>query len=182
MARMNVGKRTAIAVAGILLGWTAAPMALQAAPVATAATPEPTQTERNRHTVTAAFDRWAAGGTGFFDEMLAADSVWTVEGSGPSAGTYRGRDEFMARAVRPFVSRLRTPVRPVSRRVWADGDHVIIHWEGEAVAGDGRPYRNRYVWIFRMAGGKAVEVNAFLDLAPYDDVLRRIPAPAGGAR
>ena len=31
-------------------------------------------------------------------------------------------------------------------------------------------------WIFRMRGGKAVEATAFLDLVPYDDVLRRIPA------
>jgi hypothetical protein len=28
-----------------------------------------------------------------------------------------------------------------------------------------------------MQNGKAVDVTAFLDLAPYDDVLRRIPAP-----
>lgn len=79
--------------------------------------------------------------------------------------------------MRPFVSRLSEPVRPVSKRIWADGDHVIINWTGEGVARDGHPYSNRYVWIFRMAAGKAVEVNAFLDLAAYDDVLRRIPAP-----
>jgi len=77
-------------------------------------------------------------------------------------------------------------VRPVSKRIWADGEHVIIHWEGEAVARDGKPYRNRYAWIFRMAGGRAIEATAFLDLAPYDDVIRRIPEPsnmgAGDAR
>jgi hypothetical protein len=33
-----------------------------------------------------------------------------------------------------------------------------------------------------MRNGKAVEVNAFLDLAPYDDVLRRIPEPDRGGR
>ncbi len=71
--------------------------------------------------------------------MLATDIVWTIEGSEPNAGTYRGDDAFMARAVRPL--RLRTPVRPVSKRVWADGDHVIINWEGEAVA---RPYRPEF--------------------------------------
>ena len=29
-----------------------------------------------------------------------------------------------------------------------------------------------------MQDGKATEVNAFLDLARFDDVLRRVPAPA----
>ncbi|WP_369941994.1 nuclear transport factor 2 family protein [Xanthomonas medicagonis] len=144
---------------------------------------EPTQaqdrSERNRQTVATAFDRWADGG-GLFETLLAPDIVWTVEGSGPSARTYRSRDAFLAQAVRPFSERLRTPLRPLSRRIWADGDHVIVHWAGEAVARDGRAYRNRYVWILRMAGGKAVEANAFLDLPAYDDVLRRIPA-AGAA-
>ena len=29
-----------------------------------------------------------------------------------------------------------------------------------------------------MQDGKAAEVTAYLDLAPYDDILRRIPLPA----
>jgi uncharacterized protein len=137
-------------------------------------------TERNREIVTSAFDRWAAGGTGFFTEVLSPDVVWTIEGSGPSAGRFSGRDVFVERAVRPFVSRLSTPVRPIAKQVWAEGSHVIVNWEGEGVAQDGAPYRNSYVWIFRMEAEKAVEVTAFLDLDPYDDVLRRIPAPAAG--
>lgn len=150
-------------------------LACAVAPAMAPAAPAQTRSEHNRQTVAAAFDRWADGG-GLFETLLAPDSVWTIEGSGPSARTYRSRDAFLAQAVRPFSARLRTPLRPLSRRIWADGDHVIVHWAGEAVARDGRAYRNRYVWILRMAGGKAVEVNAFLDLPAYDDVLRRIPA------
>ncbi|WP_242675120.1 nuclear transport factor 2 family protein [Phytopseudomonas dryadis] len=133
---------------------------------------------RNKRIVTEAFDHWASGGTGFFDELLATDVVWTIKGSGPSAGTLRGRDVFLDRAVHPFASRLSTPVRPVNRQVWADGEHVIVHWDGEGMARDGVAYRNSYAWILRMRSGKAAEVTAFLDLTPYDDVLRRIPAPA----
>ncbi len=133
-------------------------------------------TERNKLSVAQAFDRWAAGGTSFFEDVLAPDALWVIEGSGPSAGTYRGRDAFLERAVRPFAGRLTEPVRPTMRRVWADGDHVIVHWEGDGVARDLKPYKNRYAWIFRMQDGKAVEVNAFLDLPAYDDVLRRVPA------
>ncbi|MEE4672513.1 nuclear transport factor 2 family protein [Pseudomonas alliivorans] len=131
----------------------------------------------NKQRVTQAFDRWAAGGTTFFTDMLWPDVVWTIEGSGPSAGVYRGVDSFVQQAVRPFVSRLSSPVRPVSKRVWADGDHVIVQWDGVGVARDGQAYNNSYAWIFHMREGKAFEATAFLDLAPYDEVLRRIPAP-----
>ncbi|MEG5265548.1 nuclear transport factor 2 family protein [Pseudomonas sp. JDS28PS106] len=130
----------------------------------------------NRQIVTQAFDRWAAGGSTFFTDVLAPDVSWTIKGSGPSAGVFEGRERFIEQAVRPFVSRLSSPVRPVSRQLWADGDHVVIHWDGVAVARDGQAYNNSYAWIFRMQDGKAVEVTAFLDLAPYDDVLRRVPA------
>ena len=136
-----------------------------------------TAEDHNRRVVTEAFDRWAAGGTSFFDDVLAETVVWRIEGSGPSAGVFRGRETFVKEAVLPFTTRLSTPVRPTASTVWADGDHVIAHWEGSAVARDGRDYNNRYAWILRMQDGKAVEVTAFLDLAPYDDVLRRIPAP-----
>ncbi|PCD02180.1 ketosteroid isomerase [Sphingomonas spermidinifaciens] len=134
------------------------------------------QSAENKLIVEAAFARWAAGGTGFFQEVLAPDVVWTIEGSGPSAGIFRGRDALLA-AIAPFTRRLAVPVRPVAYRVWVDGDHVVIHWTGEATTLDGRAYRNRYAWIFRMESGRAVEVNAFLDLAPYDAVIARVPLP-----
>ena len=140
-------------------------------------------TQNNKRIVAAAFYRWAAGGSYFFDEILARDVVWTIEGSGPSAQTYRSREALMAGAVGPLASRLTNPVRPVSKQIWADGDHAIINWVGEGLARDGKAYRNTYLWIFRMEGGKAVEVNAFLDLVSFDDVLRRIPNPdRGGER
>ncbi|WP_299177391.1 nuclear transport factor 2 family protein [uncultured Brevundimonas sp.] len=142
-------------------------------PVAVACAP----TEANRRLVTAAFDRWARGQGDFFDTVLSPNVVWTIEGSGPSAGTFRGRDVLVAKVVTPFSARLMSQLRPVSHRVWADGDHVVINWVGEAVAGDGRPYRNTYAWILRLHEGRAVEVNAFLDLEAYDDILRRVPPP-----
>ena len=147
-------------------------------PLVAMASPEPEAEARNRQIVTEAFDRWQAGGTTFFTDLLSPDVVWTIEGSGPSAGRFEGREPFIERAVRPFVSRLSTPIRPTNKTVWADGDHVIVNWDGVGTAKDGQAYANSYAWILRMQDGQAVEVTAFLDLAPYDDVLRRIPAPS----
>ncbi|WP_342650074.1 nuclear transport factor 2 family protein [Pseudomonas sp. REB1044] len=138
---------------------------------------QPAVVADNKAVVAAAFDRWAAGGSDFFNEVVAPDVVWTIEGSGPYAGTYHGRDDLMKRAVRPITVRLKTPIRPVSRQVWADGGYVIVQWTGEAVAGDGKPYINRYAWILRMENARAIEVTAFLDLRAYEDVLQRVPQP-----
>lgn len=82
----------------------------------------------------------------------------------------------------PFGTRLERPLVPAVRHLVAQGDLVIAVWDGEGTARDGRPYRNSYVWVFRMRQGKAVEVEAFLDLEPYYDVLRRIPLPAGSSK
>ena len=149
--------------------WRALRRLCAASLVATATTAFAAQpagdTERNRRFIDAAFERWAAGGSGFFDEVLGENTVWTIKGSSPSAATHRGRTAFVEKAVKPFAARMASPVKPVSRQVWADG---------ERVAGDGKPYHNSYVWIFRMAGGRALDVTAYLDLPAYDDVLRRV--------
>jgi len=58
------------------------------------------------------------------------------------AGTYRSRQEFLDRVINPTSVRLSTPIVPTMRGIWADGDMVIVLWDGEATARDGKPYRN----------------------------------------
>lgn len=153
-------------------------LASLASPIATGAHAQASAASesRNEKIIREAFDRWAAGGTSFFEEVISPDVVWTIKGSGPSAGVFRGRQTFIDRAVTPFASRLSRGVRPTVRDIWSKGDTVAVHWDGQATARDGRPYRNSYVWIFRMSDDQAAEVTAFLDLVPYNDVLRRVPA------
>ena len=137
--------------------------------------PEQPTAEHNRQFIAQAFARWAAGGATFFEDVLAPDMVWTIKGTSPMAGRYEGRDAFVAKAVTPFAARLSSPMRPTVKHIWAEDDHVVVHWDGAATAADGQPYRNSYVWIFRMENLRAAEVTAFLDLVPYDDIFRRIP-------
>ncbi|QEO95988.1 ketosteroid isomerase [Xanthomonas oryzae pv. oryzicola] len=127
----------------------------------------------NKRIVEAVFAQWQTGGSGIFETLLSPDVVWTIEGSGPSAGTLLGRDALVDAAVRPLTKRLASPLRPVQQRIRADGEHVIVQWEATATLRDGGSDRNRCAWIMRMADGKAVEVNAFLDLPAYDAVLQR---------
>ena len=124
----------------------------------------------NKAIVGAAFEKWRAGGN-VFAELLAPDVVWTIHGSGPVAGTYRSFDDFVERASKPLVSRLATPIVPEVHGIFADGNTVIIRFDGSATTTSGAPYRNQFVWIFRMKNGSVVEAEAFLDLVAYQRVV-----------
>ncbi|WP_295517113.1 nuclear transport factor 2 family protein [uncultured Pseudomonas sp.] len=170
---MNPAKR--------LTGSALLSLAFLSAPWSGAAAAESTA-ERNQRLVERAFANWSAGRGSLFDDLLSPRVVWTIQGSGPAAGTYHGREDFLRRAVHPFAQRLATPIVSLVQGIWAREDQVVVRWKGTATARDGAPYRNEYVWIFRMDGERATQVEAFLDLVPYQDVIDRIaladPSPA----
>ncbi len=130
--------------------------------------------EHNRALIEQAFKDWQAGRGSFFEVILSPEVVWTIQGSGPAAGVYRGREDFLQRAVRPFAQRLAEPIVPNVQAIWAEGDTVVVRWDGTGTAVDGAPYRNDYVWIFELRDGRATRVEAFLDLAAYQAVIDRI--------
>jgi uncharacterized protein len=128
--------------------------------------------QRNKEIVQQYFDGWR-NGTGNFFDLLAPDATWTIMGTGATAGTYR-KQALLDRVINPTSARLSTPIVPTVRGIWVDGDMVIALWDGEAIAGDGRPYRNTYTWYFRMQDGKAIEAIAFLDMQEFNDLWTRV--------
>jgi ketosteroid isomerase-like protein len=125
---------------------------------------------RNKTIVHDAFEEWRAG-TYVFAALLAPDVVWTIHGSGSVAGTYLNQEDFVERAALPLQSRLATPVVPEVRNIYAVGDTVLIRFDGSATTTSGAPYRNRFLWMFRMEDGLVIEAEAFLDLAAYKQVV-----------
>jgi uncharacterized protein len=43
----------------------------------------------------------------------------------------------------------------------ADGDTVIVLWDGRGIANDGKPYENSCAWFMKMRDGKVVDGAAF---------------------
>jgi uncharacterized protein len=128
----------------------------------------------SRALITRAFDAWAKGEGSVFD-LLADDVVWTITGTSPLEGTYRGRREFLGRVIAPLSARLAEAIVPTVDAVYGDGDTVVVVWSGHAVAHDGEPYDNRYCWIMRVEGGKLAEVTAFFDAPTLADLWARVP-------
>lgn len=133
-------------------------------------------TSRTKQIVEDAFIAWSKGeGTPF--ELLADDVRWTVTGSSDLAGTFTSKQQFMEQAIAPLAGRLSQMITPTIESVVAEDDWAVVLWSGHAVATDGQPYDNRYSWHMRLdEAGKVVEVIAFFDAAPLDELFRRVKA------
>jgi uncharacterized protein len=63
---------------------------------------------------------------------------------------------------------------PTVRGVYADGDMVIVLFDGAATAKDGKPYRNTYTWSMQTRGGQVVNAIAFFDRIEFTDFWTRL--------
>lgn len=155
------------------LSFAATAVALFAFQPANAA-PASADTEiRNKATVLASFDKWSAGTGGPFD-LLADDARWTIEGYSVVSKTYPSKEAFMTEVIRPFNARMTSPLKPVIRSLYADGDTVVVFFDARSAARDGKPYTNTYAWFLDMRGDKIVKANAFFDAIEFNDLWSRV--------
>jgi len=129
--------------------------------------------EKNRRTVQTAFDNWRRRAGTVFD-LLASDAKWTIVGLSAASGTYHSRRDFMDQVIVPFNARLSTPLVPTVRAIYADGDTVIVLWDGAAIARDGKSYENTYSWYLKMREGKIISAIALYDSIAFDDLWKRV--------
>jgi uncharacterized protein len=127
---------------------------------------------RNKAMVLDRFNAWKAGTGGPF-ELLAENATWTIVGHSVVAKTYQ-RDDFLNQVIKPFNARMKEGLKPTIREISADGDSVIIFFDGRAMALDGKPYANTYAWFFKMSDGKVVEATAFFDSIEFNDLWQRV--------
>ena len=129
--------------------------------------------EKNRHIIQAAFENWRRGAGTVFD-FLASDAKWTIAGRSAVSGTYHSPRDLMDQVIIPFNARLSTPLVPTVRGIYADGDTVIVLWEGAAMARDGKSYENTYSWFLTMRDGKIISATALDDPIAFDDLWKRV--------
>ena len=137
-------------------------------------------TEANHEIVRAAFEAWRDG-TAPIADVFAPEMVWRIEGHSLASREYRDKQQFVDEVLAPFGARFSAaqPFRPSTiRTVHADGDTVIVVWDGRGVANDGVAYENSYAWIMRMRDGQVVDGTAFYDSISFNDLWTRVP-PAG---
>ena len=142
------------------------------------ATRREAQTEANRQTIRAAFEAWKDR-SGSIAEVFAPEIVWRIEGRSVASGEYASRQQLIDEVLAPFAARFSSssdPFGPIAiRAVHADGDTVIVIWDGRGTANDGQLYENSYVWIMRMEDGKVVDATAFYDSISSNELWSRVP-------
>ena len=117
------------------------------------------EAQRNKQLVLDAY----SGRPGALMAALAPDIEYTLMGSTHRfARTFRGRDDVaknLFAEVGAVLARGRmTPINAV-----AEGDQVVVEFEGEGRTKDGRDYNNRYCSVFRIANGRIIHIREYLD-------------------
>ncbi len=134
------------------------------------------EAEFNRRTISEAFDAWQHG-TAPITDVFAADMVWRIEGHSAASKRYENTQQFINEVLAPFGARFASgqPFRPFRiRSIHADGDTVIVVWDGRGVANDGETYENSYAWIMKMDQGKVIDGTAFYDSISFNDLWSRV--------
>ena len=135
-----------------------------------------TRTETNRRIVQQAFDAWREG-TGSIIDLFAPDMLWRIEGHSLASKEYKDRQQFIDEVLTPFGARFSAadPFRPIKiRSVHADGETVIVLWDGRGIAKDGQPYENSYAWFMRLRDGKVIDGTAFYDSISFNELWTRV--------
>jgi uncharacterized protein len=132
--------------------------------------------ETNREIISQAFDAWRQG-TAAITGVFAPEMVWRIEGHSAASKEYGSKRQFIDEVLAPFGARFTEsqPFRPVTiRGVYADGDTVVVIWDGRGIANDGQPYENSYAWIMKLADGQVVDGTAFYDSISFNGLWSRV--------
>ena len=134
------------------------------------------ETEANRLAVQRAFEGWQ-NGTDSITEIFAPEMVWRIEGRSLASKFYSSKQQFIDEVLTPFGERFVSTdkFRPIRMRsINADGDTVIVLWDGRGTAIDGLPYENSYAWFLKLRGGMVVDGTAFYDSISFNDLWTRV--------
>lgn len=111
------------------------------------------------------------------DAYLAPDAFTVTKGFAGVSGR-RDRATMLA-TVEAFREIVPTGFRPIIHRVVAEGDTVVVEWEGNAVLSNGQPYCNQYVFIFTFANGKISQLNEYFCTVLADKTILPLLAQKG---
>jgi len=123
----------------------------------------PSQTAQNKQLVQQIFAGLAEGNSKLFVESMADDFAWTVTGTTPWSKTYQGKQTVLADLFGALRSRVVPLLKTIAERIIAEDDIVVVEARGSNTTTAGKPYNNRYCFVFRLAEGKLKEVTEYLD-------------------
>lgn len=129
-------------------------------------------TAHNKLVLQEVFAETAKGNGRPFVAAMADDVTWTVIGSTQWSKTYRGKKAVITELLGPLNAQLANGNTITAHRFIAEDDHVVVEGRGHNTTKAGKPYANIYCWVFRMRGGRVVEIVEYTDTALIDSALQ----------
>lgn len=119
--------------------------------------------ESNRELVTNFWGAFSKGDIKTAFASLSDEVSWLIPGNLPNlSGLRKGKGEilnFARNAAKMFPSGLKSELR----RVYCDGDTVLIEMTNRGKLFNGRDYENEYCFVFEIEGGKIRRVREYVD-------------------
>lgn len=100
---------------------------------------------------------------------LAPDAFTLAKGFGKFAGVRRY--ETIVGTIDAFKTLVPTGLQPDIKSVIAEGNRVVVEFEGNAKTCEGKPYNNQYCMVFTLADGKIKQVNEYFCTLLAEEVL-----------
>lgn len=116
----------------------------------------------------------------FIEAMGSNDGAGAIPHLDPEAFTLaKGYSKFagirtydtIVGTIDAFKELIPTGLRPTVHSVTAEGDRVVVEWEGDAITSAGTAYRNQYCMVFTMRAGKILQVNEYFCTIHAEEVL-----------
>jgi uncharacterized protein len=118
----------------------------------------------------------AAGDRARFVDRLADDVTMRVTGQYSWSLTIKGKASLLRDMYGYLSTLLKDGRRTIPHRFIADGDHVVVEARGDMMTKAGVRYDNEYCLVYRLQGGKIVEITEYCDSAFCEAVLGKFPA------
>ena len=108
----------------------------------------------------------------FLADFVAENVQWIITGSSVLAGMYTSRTHFINTAISRLKSSLDGGIQWRVKNVIVDGTFVVLEMTSIAVAKNGQPYNNEYVWILEFDGKMFHKVRVYFDDILVDKIIK----------
>tara|TARA_B100001063_G_C16527868_1_gene434893 strand:- start:162 stop:554 length:393 start_codon:yes stop_codon:yes gene_type:complete len=108
----------------------------------------------------------------FLTNFIAENVRWIITGSSVLAGVYTSRNDFINKAISRLKSSLDGGIQWSVNNVIIDGSFAVLEMTSKAVAKNGQPYNNQYVWILEFDGKMFHQVRVYFDDVLVDKIIQ----------
>ena len=120
-------------------------------------------TAENKQLLQDIFAETAQGNSRPLVDAMADDFHWIISGNGRWSRRYEGKQAVLTELFPVLRERIEGRIKMIPQRILGDGDYVVVEARGDNVTKAGGRYDNSYCFVFRLAGGKLVEVTEYMD-------------------